>query len=58
MENDRRAYRLTLTAQGKKVLASMMRCARKHERVLDSVIGARDRKRFLEICRRIAADVD
>jgi DNA-binding MarR family transcriptional regulator len=58
MEHDRRAYRLTLTAQGKKVLASMMRCARKHERVLDGVIGARDRKRFLEVCRKIAADVE
>jgi hypothetical protein len=26
--------------------------------VLDSVIGLRDRKRFLEICRKIAADVE
>jgi DNA-binding MarR family transcriptional regulator len=57
-DSDKRAYRLTLTPQGKKVLASMMRCARAHERVLDGIIGARDRKRFLEICRKIAAQVE
>jgi DNA-binding MarR family transcriptional regulator len=58
MDSDKRAYRLTLTPQGKKVLASLMRCARRHERVLDGVIGRRDRKRFLHICRKIAAQVE
>ena len=58
MDNDKRAYRLTLTMQGKKALASLMRCARRHERVLDGIVGARDRKRFLEICRKIAAQVE
>jgi DNA-binding MarR family transcriptional regulator len=58
MDTDRRAYRLTLTQQGKKTLASLARCARRHERVLDGIIGARDRKRFLEICRKIAAQVE
>ena len=58
MERDRRTYRLTLTPEGKKVLASMMRCARKHERTLDGIIGARDRKRFLEICRKIASQAE
>ncbi len=57
-EQDRRAYRLTLTAQGKKVLASLVRCARRHERVLDTIVGARDRRRFLELCKRIAAQVE
>jgi DNA-binding MarR family transcriptional regulator len=57
-DSDKRAYRLSLTPQGKKVLASLMRCARRHERVLDGIIGARDRKRFLEICRKIAAQVE
>lgn len=57
-DSDKRAYRLTLTPQGKKVLASLMRCARRHERVLDGIIGARERKRFLEICRKIAAEVE
>jgi DNA-binding MarR family transcriptional regulator len=58
MEGDRRVYRLTLTAEGKKVLASLMRCARRHERVLDAVIGVRDRNRFLEVCRKIAAQAE
>jgi len=57
-DSDKRAYRLSLTPQGKKVLASLMRCARRHERVLDDIIGARDRKRFLEICRKIATQVE
>ncbi len=57
MRDDRRAYSLNLTAAGKKTLAQLNRCAQQHERVLDSVIGARDRKRFLEILKKIAADV-
>lgn len=58
MDSDKRAYRLSLTPQGKKVLASLMRCARRHERALDGIIGLRDRRRFLEICRKIAAQVE
>jgi DNA-binding MarR family transcriptional regulator len=58
MDRDRRTYRLTLTPAGRKVLASMMRCARAHERMLDGIIGARDRKRFLEICKKIAAQTE
>jgi len=58
MDLDRRAYRLTLTPGGKKTLALMMRCARQHERVLDRAIGARDRKRFVETLKRIAAAVE
>ena len=58
MDEDRRAYRLTLTAAGEKTLASMIRAARGHERVLDGIIGARDRVRFLEVLKRIAALVE
>jgi DNA-binding MarR family transcriptional regulator len=58
VDSDRRTYRLNLTAEGKKVLASMMRCARRHERALDGIIGARDRARFLEICRKIATQLE
>jgi DNA-binding MarR family transcriptional regulator len=58
MDRDRRAYRLNLTAAGKKILALMMRCARQHERVLDRIIGARDRKRFVDVLKRIAAAVE
>lgn len=58
MRRDRRTYRLHITRKGKKTLTMLMRCARQHERVLDGIIGARDRKRFLEILKRIAADVE
>src|SRR5690348_10468932 len=44
VDNDRRTYRLNLTPAGERTLASMVRCARGHERVLDGLIGARDRK--------------
>ena len=58
MDHDRRTYRLMLTAVGKKTLALMMRAARQHERNLDRVIGLRDKKRFLEILKRIAAEIE
>ena len=57
MDTDRSAYRLTITKDGKKTLASMTRCARKHERNLDRVIGLRDRARFLALLKRIAAEI-
>jgi DNA-binding MarR family transcriptional regulator len=57
MDHDRRAYRLSLTAEGKKTLALMMRCAREHERALDSIIGTRDRKRFIDILKRLSAEL-
>jgi DNA-binding MarR family transcriptional regulator len=55
MREDRRTYRLNLTPAGKKTLTFLTRCARRHERVLDGIIGARDRKRFLQILKKIAA---
>lgn len=58
VDSDRRAYRLNLTPAGKKTLALMMRAARKHERNLDRIIGLRDKKRFLDILKRIAAEID
>jgi DNA-binding MarR family transcriptional regulator len=57
MDHDRRAYRLSLTADGKKTLALLMRCAREHERVLDGIIGARDRKRFVDVLKRLSAEL-
>jgi DNA-binding MarR family transcriptional regulator len=56
--NDRRAYRLNVTPEGKKTLTVMTRCARRHERVLDHIIGARDRNRFIQILKKIAAQVE
>ena len=58
MRDDRRTYSLNLTAAGKKALTQLTRCARRHERVLDSVIGMRDRKRFIQILKKIAAEVE
>ena len=58
MDNDRRAYSLNLTPGGKKVLTNMTRCARRHERNLDQLIGERDRKKFIRILKKIAAEIE
>jgi DNA-binding MarR family transcriptional regulator len=55
--NDRRTYRLKLSAAGGRVLATLMDAAKRHEINLDRVIGKRDRATFLRILRRIAAEV-
>ncbi|HEU4659077.1 MAG TPA: MarR family transcriptional regulator [Pseudolabrys sp.] len=56
-DHDRRTYRLVLTADGEQALARLNRCAKRHERNLDRIIGARDRKKFLQILKRIAAEI-
>ena len=58
MREDRRTYRLNVTPAGKKTLTMLTRCARRHERVLDSIIGLRDRKRFLQILKKIAVEIE
>jgi DNA-binding MarR family transcriptional regulator len=58
LSHDRRAYCLNMTAAGKKTLTMLTRCARRHERNLDSVIGSRDRKRFIQILKKIAAGIE
>lgn len=58
MRDDRRTYRLNLTPAGKSTLTQLTRCAQRHERILDGVIGMRDRKRFLQILKKIAAEVE
>ncbi len=58
MDSDRRTYRLNVTPAGKKILTTLTRCARRHERNLDHVIGARDRKRFIQILKKIAAEIE
>lgn len=55
---DRRAYRLNLTSAGKKTLTQLTRCARRHERILDGIIGLRDRKRFIQILKKIVAEIE
>ena len=58
MRDDRRAYCLTVTPAGKKTLTQLTRCARRHERTLDGIIGPRDRKRFIQILKKIAAAIE
>jgi DNA-binding MarR family transcriptional regulator len=58
MHADRRAYRLNVTPAGKKTLVMLTRCARRHELNLDCIIGLRDRKRFIQILKKIAAEIE
>src|SRR5215467_14698625 len=51
---DQRAYRLSLTPAGRRLLAELTRCARVHERNLDRVIGVRERDGFVRVLKRIA----
>jgi DNA-binding MarR family transcriptional regulator len=53
---DRRTYRLTLTPAGRRLLAALTACARKHERNLDKAVG-RHRALFLRVLRRIAVEM-
>ena len=57
VHSDRRAYRLNLTPAGKKTLVELTRCARRHERNLDAIIGRGERKRFLATLKKIAAQI-
>src|SRR5471032_1790747 len=58
MRDDRRTYNLNVTPAGKKTLTQLTRCARRHERILDGIIGLRDRKRFIQILKKIAAEIE
>ena len=55
LNHDRRAYSLNVTPAGRKTLTLLTRCARRHERNLDALIGMRDRTRFIHILKKIAA---
>ena len=52
---DQRAYRLSLTPAGRRLLAELTRCARTHERKLDRIIGAGGQTEFVRILKRIIA---
>jgi DNA-binding MarR family transcriptional regulator len=54
---DQRAYRLTLTPAGRRLLAELTRCARAHERNLDRIIGARVQRDFVRALKRIIAEM-
>ena len=53
---DQRAYRLSLTPAGRRLLAELTRCAREHEKKLDRIIGAKDQKSFERVLKRIIAE--
>lgn len=54
--NDRRTYRLSLTAAGQRLLAALTACAQEHERNLDRLVGT-DRAMFLRLLRKISAEL-
>ena len=56
-EKNQRAKFYRLTAAGRKTLVELMRCARRHERNLDRLIGRGERKRFLATLKRISAKI-
>jgi len=56
-ETDRRAYGLTLTPAGERMLRELTDCARRHEDDLDSIVGARERAQFLRTLRKIADEL-
>jgi DNA-binding MarR family transcriptional regulator len=55
--HDRRAYSLSLTAAGERMLAELTECATRHDRNLDRIVGPRDRAAFLRILRKIVAEL-
>jgi DNA-binding MarR family transcriptional regulator len=54
---DQRAYRLSLTPTGRRLLAELTSCARTHERTLDRIIGTKGRKDFVRVLKRIIAEL-
>jgi DNA-binding MarR family transcriptional regulator len=57
-QEDRRTYRLTLTADGEVLLRRLTDCARRHEANIERVIGRSDRARFLRTLRRIMTTLE
>lgn len=55
--DDRRTYRLQLTAAGHRKLARLTDCAKRHDANLDRIIGPRERARFLAVLRRIETEL-
>jgi DNA-binding MarR family transcriptional regulator len=56
-DKDRRAYRLTLTPAGERMLRDLTGCARRHEADLESIVGPRERARFLRTLRKIMTEL-
>jgi DNA-binding MarR family transcriptional regulator len=56
-KDDRRSYRLALTPAGEELLAKLTVCAARHELLLDEVLGPGDRARFLQVLKRLVAEL-
>jgi len=57
LSTDRRAYSLSLTPAGERMLTKLTECATRHDRNLDRIVGPRDRAAFLRILRKIVAEL-
>lgn len=57
VESDRRSYQLSLTPAGATTLRRLTQCAERHDRNLDRIIGKRDRARFLQVLRKLVAEL-
>lgn len=57
MPDDKRSYRLMLTAAGERMLRDLTACAALHERDLDAIVGPRERAQFLRALRRIMTEL-
>ena len=53
--HDRRSYQLTLTAAGEAMVRRLTECAARYDERLERIIGARDKRRLLQILRTITA---
>jgi DNA-binding MarR family transcriptional regulator len=58
VKSDRRSYQLSLNAAGEAMLQRLTERAERHDRNLDRIVGKRDRARFLEILRKLVAELD
>lgn len=56
-KSDRRSYQLMLTPAGEALLARLTDCAERHDRHIDEIIGPRDRARFLQVLKKLIAEL-
>ena len=56
LASDRRSYHLSLTPAGKSMLRRLTRCAARHERNLERIVG-RDKDKLLHLLRKITREL-
>jgi DNA-binding MarR family transcriptional regulator len=57
LAHDRRSYHLSLTPAGQSTLRRLTKCAGRHERNLDRIVGARDRPKLLRLLNKIMVEL-